>query len=159
MASKVDLFLAIRFDHEQGLSVRAIARKYGVHRRMVYQALASPVPPARKVPSRSAPVLGPWKTVIDGWLREDLAAPRKQRHTATRIHERLLAEHGAQLSYSAVQRYIKARRGQIKTEAGVGAQSGLNRLGLGAASLLEEDGAHAEALPARGSGEGPAWGS
>jgi len=124
LASKVDLFLAIRFDHEQGLSVRAIARKYGVHRRMVYQALASPVPPARKVPSRSAPALGPWKTVIDGWLREDLAAPRKQRHTATRIHERLVAEHGAQLSYSAVQRYIKARRGQIKAEAGVGAHSG-----------------------------------
>jgi hypothetical protein len=54
LASKVDLFLAIRFDHEQGLGVRAIAREYGVHRRMVHQALASPVPPARKVPQRAA---------------------------------------------------------------------------------------------------------
>ena len=60
----MDLFLAIRFDHEQGLGVHTIARKYGVHRRMVHQALASPVPPARKVPVRVAPVLGLWKAAI-----------------------------------------------------------------------------------------------
>lgn len=124
MASKVDLFLAMRFDHEQGLGVRAIARKYGVHRRIVHQALASPVPPARKVPARAAPVLGPFKPLIDAILREDLVAPRKQRHTATRIHERLVVEHGASLSYAAVQRYVKVRRPQIRAQAGVAAGGG-----------------------------------
>ena len=35
-------------------------------------------------------------------MREDLAAPRKQRHTARRIFERLADEHAAQVSYSHV---------------------------------------------------------
>jgi hypothetical protein len=47
------------------------------------------VPPARKIPERLAPKLGPFKSAIDGMLREDLTAPRKQRHTATRIWNRL----------------------------------------------------------------------
>jgi hypothetical protein len=68
------------------------------------------VPLARKVPQRSTLVLGPFKPVTDAILREYLTAPCKQRHTATRIHERLVAEHGASLSYAAVQRYVKTRR-------------------------------------------------
>jgi transposase len=124
LASRVDLFLAIRIDYENGMGMRAIARKYGVHRRTVHQALASPVPPARKSPRRAAPVLGPWKETIDGWLREDLRVHRKQRHTAARIHERLVAECRAVIGYSAVQRYVKARRPQIRAEAERGPGSG-----------------------------------
>jgi len=87
----------------------------------VRSCLRSPVPPERKVPERVAPVLGPLKKVVDGWLREALSAPRKQRHTATRIHQRLEEECQAQVSYSLVQRYVKARRPQILAEAGRGA--------------------------------------
>ena len=43
MASKVELFERIRRDHElEGLGLRALARRHGVHRRTVRQALASP---------------------------------------------------------------------------------------------------------------------
>lgn len=42
--TRVVLFAEIREDHRLGLRVRAIARKYGVHRRTVREALASPVP-------------------------------------------------------------------------------------------------------------------
>jgi len=124
LASRVDLFVAIRYDHDSGMSVRALARKYGVHRRTVHQALASPLPPERKVPQRSAPVLGLWKTQIDAWLVEDLLAPRKQRHTASRIHERLIAELGAQVSYTSVQRYVKQRRPQVRAAVGSGPAEG-----------------------------------
>lgn len=37
------LFAAIHEDHRLGLGIRALARKYGVHRRMRREALASPV--------------------------------------------------------------------------------------------------------------------
>jgi transposase len=79
----------------EGLSVRALARKYGVHRRLVREALTSTEPAPRKTPVRRSPQLEPLKEVIDGWLRAELDAPRKQQHTATRIHARLFAEHGA----------------------------------------------------------------
>ena len=59
--------------------------------------------------------------MIDGWLRADLDAPRKQRHTATRVHARLLDEHGAgDMSYAAVRDYVARRRPEIRVEEGRG---------------------------------------
>jgi len=67
---------------------------------------------------RAAPKLDPFKHAIDEMLRVDLDAPRKQRHTATRIHHRLLDEHGADVSYGSVRDYVRARRPQIEIDAG-----------------------------------------
>ena len=68
---------------------------------------------------RRSPRLEPFKEVIDGWLRADLDAPRKQRHTATRIHARLLDEHEAGgVSYAAVRDYVARRRPEIRIEEG-----------------------------------------
>ncbi|MGA4543441.1 hypothetical protein ACPA54_25970 [Uniformispora flossi] len=54
-------------------------------------------------------------------LRADLDAPRKQRHTVTRIFHRLLDEYGAQdISYPMVRRYVEERRPQIRAAAGLG---------------------------------------
>jgi len=108
----VELFEQIRKarDREE-LSVRALARRFNVHRRTVRQALASPVPPPRKPsPPRVSPVLDPWKPVIDAWLEADKDAPKKQRHTARRVWQRLVEEHGADVGESTVRRYIVAAR-------------------------------------------------
>jgi transposase len=114
---RVELFAAIRFDWQRNqMSVRSLARKYDVHRRTVRQAIASPVPPGRKVAERRAVVLDGVRDLIDGMLREDLAAPRKQRHTAKRVFERLCDEHGAQASYSYVAKYVARRRAEIEAE-------------------------------------------
>ena len=52
MRSRVEQFAAIRRDHRvDGLSIRALADKHGVHRRTVRQALESAVPPPRKTPA------------------------------------------------------------------------------------------------------------
>jgi hypothetical protein len=117
MERRVELFAAIRFDWQRyRMPVRALARKYDVHRRTVRQAIASPVPPDRKVPVRAAPVREAVAGWIDEMLAEDLAAPRKQRHTARRVFERLADEHDAQVSYSYVARYVARRRAEIAAE-------------------------------------------
>lgn len=103
----MELFERIRRDHrKEGLSIRTLARRHEVHRRTVRQALASALPPPRVVPPRAAPALGPWKATIDGWLTADLTAPRKQRHTARRVWQRLLDEHGAEVGESTVRAYV-----------------------------------------------------
>lgn len=119
MGSRVELYSEIRrAARVEGLSVNALAKRFRVHRRTVRQALASPVPPERKVPERRAPKLELFKPVIDGWLRENLTAPKKQRMTATRMHARLLDEHAADVSYAAVRDYVARRRREILVEAG-----------------------------------------
>jgi hypothetical protein len=62
------------------LSIRQLAERHHVHRRTVRQALESAVPPERKTPVRVSRRLEEFKSVIDTMLREDLDAPRKQRH-------------------------------------------------------------------------------
>ncbi len=120
MRSRVDVFAEIRRDARvEGLSVRELARRHGVHRRTVRQALESAEPPARKTQLRAAPRLDRFKPAIDAMLTTDLDAPRKQRHTATRILARLADEHGAtDLSYSTVRDYVRVRRGEIEIAAG-----------------------------------------
>jgi transposase len=113
--SKVQLYEQIRRSHErEQLSVRALARRFGVHRRDVRQALGSSVPPVRKVPERPAPSLDRWKPMIDGWLDGDRLAPRKQRHTARRVWQRLVEEHGAQVGESTVRRYVAEVRRRME---------------------------------------------
>jgi transposase len=140
-SKRVELFAAIRFDWQRNqMSIRALARKYDVHRRTVRQAIASPLPPERKVAVRAAPV----REVVTGWidemLREDLAAPRKQRHTARRVFERLADEHDARVSYSTVAKYVHRRRPEI-----IAAQARAEGAGVaGFVPQAKEPGAEAE---------------
>jgi hypothetical protein len=74
----VEQFAAIRRDHwVDGLPIRALADKHGVHRRTVRQAPESAMPPPRKTAVRAAPRLEPFKTAIDSMLRGDLDAPQE----------------------------------------------------------------------------------
>ena len=120
--SRVELFAAIRRDaRREELSIRALAERHGVHRRTVRAALATAIPAPRKPRVAQAPKLDPVKVLIDEMLTADLYAPRKQRHTARRIHDRLVTEHGAvELTYSTVRDYVRRRRPEIAAAAGVG---------------------------------------
>ncbi|MFJ8637486.1 IS21 family transposase [Streptomyces sp. NPDC093568] len=126
--SKQELFDRIRRDNwQQQLSIRALSKKYGVHRRLVREALASPVPKPRKPPARTSPRMEPYKKTVDEWLRADLEAPRKQRHTAKRIGARLQEEFGVTLPYTTVRDFVTARRRAIAAEGGVPAEGFLVR--------------------------------
>ncbi|MFI7415599.1 IS21 family transposase [Streptomyces sp. NPDC049627] len=126
--SKQELFDRIRRDSwQQQLSIRALSKKYGVHRRLVREALASPVPKPRKPPVRTSPRMEPYEKTVDEWLRADLEAPRKQRHTAKRIGTRLEEEFGVTLPYTTVRDFVTARRRAIAEEGGVPAEGYLIR--------------------------------
>lgn len=106
-----------RLDAE-GASGRQIAEQLGINRETVAKYVSredfSPRPPAVfKRPGGS--VIAAFTAVVDAWLTEDESRPRKQRHTAQRVFDRLVAEHGYAGSYSPVQRYVKARLAARRT--------------------------------------------
>lgn len=81
-----------------------------MHCRAVLQALQSPVPPLRRAPIlRPAPKAGQYRSEIDAWLLADRQAPRKQRHTASRIGQGLVDEHGADVAEVTVRQDVRAR--------------------------------------------------
>lgn len=109
--TKVRLYESIRKTRaREGLGVRALARKFKIHRRTVREALASALPPPRKITQREAPALGPFKGIIAEWLLADAKAPRKQRHTGNRIWQRLVEEHGCTAAASTVRREVARLR-------------------------------------------------
>ena len=59
----VELFEEIRREYEHGVgTVKGVARKFGVHRRMVREALAEAIPRPKRKPERlSLPVDRRWK--------------------------------------------------------------------------------------------------
>ena len=107
----VDDFAEIRRLHRDGVSARQIARRLRVGRDTIRKALADPEPkPYTLAAPRPAPVFGAFQAAVDAILDADRTAPRKQRHTATQVYRRLVAEHGYAGSYNPIQRYLKHRR-------------------------------------------------
>src|SRR5207247_8886687 len=110
---RVELVAQIRREGRFGVgTIRGGAEQFGVHRRIVRQAMASAVPAERKVPMRSQPKLEPVKEFIDEILRADQQAPRKQRHTAHRIWKRIGAERSEVTVVESTVRHYVCRRKQ-----------------------------------------------
>jgi len=113
----MELFEVVRREfRDEDASIRELAARHGVHRRTVRAALADAVPPQRKTPVRRSPALGAYEDTVRAWLIEDRSAPRKQRHTARRIWQRLIEEKGGVMAESSV-RHLVAR---LRRELGSG---------------------------------------
>ena len=108
----MDLYLKVRHAHfEEGLSGRRIARDFGISRDSVAKMLAYSEPPGyRRTAPIKRPKLDPYAGQIDQWLTEDKTCPRKQRHTAKKIFERLRDECGFDGGYTIVKDYVRARK-------------------------------------------------
>lgn len=114
----MELFEQIRREYTHGVgTIKGVAQKFGVHRRMVREAIGSAVPKPRKEAKRERAKMAaliPW---IEEVLVSDQKAPRKQRHTAHRIWCRLKAEcPEVDVAESTVRQYVRKR----KIELGLG---------------------------------------
>lgn len=95
----------------EGHSCREAADYFGISRATVRKMLAYSEPPGyRRSHPVHRPVLGPYVGIIDHILESDRSRPKKQRHTAHRIFERLRDEHGYPGKYGAVKEYVRERR-------------------------------------------------
>lgn len=108
----VELYAVVRRAvYSEGLSQREAARRFGVSRETVAKMLRFSVPPGyrRSGPPRR-PKLEPYVGIIDRIHAEDAQRPRKQRHTAHRIFERLRDEYGYEGGYTVIKDYVREKR-------------------------------------------------
>ena len=108
----MELYAEVRRSvYVEGLSERAAARRFGLARETVRKMLRSRVPPGyrRQQPIR-CPKLDAFTGVIDQILHDDQPRPKKQRHTAKRIWERLRAEYAFTGGYTIVKDYVREKR-------------------------------------------------
>lgn len=108
----VDLYARVRRAcHVDGLSERAAAQLFGIDRKTVSKILQHSVPPGyRRSKPPVRPKLDPFIPIIDQILEADRAMPKKQRHTATRIFERLRDEHGFTGRLTIVTDYVREKK-------------------------------------------------
>lgn len=101
----------IREMEQSGYRKSEIAKKIGCDIKTVTKYIekedfSGKIPVSKHQPSK----LDPYKVQIQEWLDEDRKHWHKQRHTAKRIHDRLVTECGFTGSYNLVQRYVKGIR-------------------------------------------------
>ena len=91
----------------QGVSKRQILRETGMHWKTLKKILNNSSPPGyqRAKPIRKSKI-GPYLDRIQEILKQDKALPKKQRHTAKRIMERLKSE-GFDGGYTAVKDAVR----------------------------------------------------
>jgi len=102
----------------EGKPIKRIVRETGLSRNTVRKYVREPKKPAySRTEPYALPSLGDFTEVVEKILKEDKDLPRKRRHTAKRIFERLRDEHGFTGGESTVRNYVAAR----KRELGMGA--------------------------------------
>ena len=106
----VDNYAQIRQARRAGLSIRAIAARFGHSTKTVLKALAHSEPKSYTLATpRPAPVFDAVRSLVDDILTHDQTASPKQRHTAAPIVRRLVAEHNYAGSDDPIQRYLQQR--------------------------------------------------
>ena len=96
------------------VSKRKVMAEYSIHAKTLNKILANPEPPGYRMDKpRPKPVIGPFMDRIEEILKQDRDVPRKQRHTAKRIFERL-KEEGYSGGYTQVTEAVRGLKGRLK---------------------------------------------
>ena len=88
-------------------NISEMARMTGHSRNTIKKAIRGEPWGYKERAHQPFPVLEKYLTVIDGWLKADKDKPKKQHHTARRVYNRLVEEHGYQGSEPSVRRYVR----------------------------------------------------
>ena len=111
----MELYLRVRQACATGMSQRQAAKEFNISRDTVAKMMMFSVPPGyRRTADVKRPKLDPFIPIIEEWLEVDRLMPRKQRHTAKRVFDRLREECGFTGGYTIIKDYIRERerRGQ-----------------------------------------------
>ena len=105
--------------YEQGKNLKDIAALMNLDWRTVRKYVDrdnfNPDPPTPEKEVQHTSKLNAFKPLIDAWLADDLKAPRKQRHTAKRIHNRLQKEvDGYNCSYRLLASYVSKKKQELQ---------------------------------------------
>lgn len=116
MLSMDDIKYIKRLYEREGISIREIMRRTGYHFETVRKYLdLEDFNQVHEASKDFTSLLDPLKPTIDQWLTDDLKAPRKQRHTAKRVFERLQEEfqNDLQVKLRTVQYYVSRKKKEI----------------------------------------------
>jgi len=113
---KVDQYDLIRTSYRvYGKRIKQIARETGHSRNTIKKVLRGEYTGYKARDSQPFPVLEPFRDTIDEWLTDDKERPKKQRHTAVRVYNRLKTEHDFKGAETTVRRYVR----QVKQQLGL----------------------------------------
>ncbi len=106
----MELYLKVRLACLEGMTQRQAAKHFNISRDSVAKMLAYSTPPGyrRQAPVRR-PKLNAFVLTIEQWLDDNLKVPRKQRHTAKRVFDRLRDECGFAGGYTIIKDYMRER--------------------------------------------------
>lgn len=108
----------IRSLWRQGETVAAIAREVGVSEPTARKYLKmEDFSPSMKVRKKRGSKLDDYEHLVRQWLEDDKEVFRKQRHTITRIHQRLRDEYGLDVSYSLVCSLVHSVKTEVEPDS------------------------------------------
>lgn len=115
---RVDQYDFIRTSYRvYGKKIKQIARETGHSKNTIKKILRGEYSGYKPRIIQPYPMLGSYLNIIDQWLKDDKQRPKKQRHTAVRVFNRLKQEHDFEGSETTVRRYVR----EAKLRLGVNA--------------------------------------
>ena len=125
MTVPLDVMNDIRSMDAGGVPRAEIARRLGVSRNTLakYADMEDMSPAAPAPAPRPRPALAGHEAWVESVLESDLGAPRKQRHTAKRVYDRLVGERGYAMWLYLIGRSDESLRALRGKEAPCGAPS------------------------------------
>lgn len=113
----MDQYEFIRTAHRiYGKNITELAKQTGHSRNTIKKAIRGEPWGYKEREYQNSPVLGPYQSIIDGWLKKDQEHSKKQRHTARRVFNRLVVEHGFTGAESTIRRYVRQARVELGLE-------------------------------------------
>jgi len=90
-----------------GENISELSRTTGHSRNTIKKAIRGEPWGYKERQHQPFPALGPYLGIIDSWIEGDKDKPKKQRHTARRVFNRLIEEEGYKGCESTVCRYVR----------------------------------------------------